>query len=270
MFPIVHSYANKQLALQNKLNMDATQTKLYLLGGILPDLVAAMGLDRNYGHQMGKEFYCWCEKNAKDALPFAYGAWLHGADPAGLDYYADECWQGGNGWCFQLCTPYMNMVQKACNIPEKWALWKGHNFVEMAMELITCELDSNIANQLVEARLDVEALAAADAILHLFAKTQQGIPSKIYRKLPAIFALEGISANTLAARYQTQLEKRHQIEGSDVSAMAEIILIIKEKEGSQYMPWLNKAEGLMQEAMQNAIKNFEQLRGKEYGNHIIG
>jgi hypothetical protein len=254
----VHTYANKQLAVQNKLKLDQTQTKLYILGGILPDLVSAMGLDRNYGHQMGKEFYFWCKENADDALAFAYGAWLHGADPVGLDYYADECWHGGNGWCFQKCVPYMDMVERACNIPPKWALWKGHNFVEMAMELVTCELEPTLADELVAARLDNEAVAAADEILHFFAKTEKGVPAKIYRKLPAIFALEGINPVTLAERYKTQLEIRHQIAGSDTGAMAAIIDTVKIKEGREYLPWLNEANTLMQEAINNFQKIWEE------------
>ena len=263
MFPIVHTYANKRLALQNKLKLDQTQIKLYILGGIMPDLAIGMGLSRNYGHQMGKEFYYWCEQNAKDALPFAYGAWLHGTDPAGLDYYSDEHWHGGNGWCFQKCTPYMNMVEKACHIPKEWALWKGHNFIEMAMELVTCDLEPTIPEELVEARLDHEAVSTADALLHLFAKTESGLPTEMYHKVPAIFALEGTTAHTLAERYKTQLKRMHQIENANASAIAEIIQTIKEEEGKNYIPWLDEATDFMQ-------KEIKRVREENHGEKTIG
>lgn len=254
MFPLAHNLLITRLLANPAYDLAARlsplQTKLLKVGGIMPDLVSGFGMERNYGHEMGKAFYQYLAANHPEYCSFGLGMWLHGTDPCGFDYYADEHWQQGpRGWCFQKCTPYIPRVIKACNLPEKWGLWKGHNFVEMAAELEAIHAYPNLSDDLLEARNDHEVIAVVTQLLTEFAEADPTRIPLMVEKVDEIFALKGVTADSLAEKYSLQLVNRHQIHGSDVAAMAGIIRDMQAALKEEFWQWLQEVEGLIQTAI---------------------
>ncbi len=235
MFPIVHFLLEK-----NVLKKDSP---LLILGGALPDLASFMGWDRNVAHAMGADFWQWCATNRPDSADLARGIILHGMDPKGLDFYADEKWPGNErGWCFMLGEPFKNKVQKACNLPDKWALWKSHNFAEMCMELAANKIDPTLGPAIVAASQNEEALALASGCLAQYTGLPAEKIERGFRFLPHIFALEDVGPDNLIDAYIIQLERRHDIKSHNKTAMIEVLAEMHEECGPQLDGFLQKVE----------------------------
>lgn len=248
MFPLVHWYFGKRMA---------APSSLLALGGTLPDLGGGMGLERNRAHVAGKELYAWCKQEAPELLPAAQGMIVHGVDPKGVDYYADEAWSGGErGWCFQLCEPFVPQVIKACALPEKWGLWKGHNFVEMAMELVVKELEPSLSDELMQASADKGAIDALTAGLKNCFDLEEPRIRQMLGLLPVIFSIEDTTAQSLAQHYKENLARMYDIQNSDVSAMTELLLEIKETYQKDFTPWATIVEEKVREDLTAFEKTF--------------
>ncbi len=127
-------------------------------------------------------------EQAPELIPAAQGMIIHGVDPKGVDYYADEHWgTGERGWCFQLIEPFVPRVIDACALPAEWGLWKGHNFIEMAMELVTQEINPALTGDIMTAAKDPVAIAALiQGLKYCFGLPENRIQHK-FNLVPVIF-----------------------------------------------------------------------------------
>ena len=255
MFPLAHNFLvqrlldNPHYGLSRKLNQ--MEINLLRLGSVAPDLVAAMGMDRNYGHLMGKELYAYCKEDLPEALPFAFGVWSHGADPCGFDYYADEHWQDGKGWCFQKCLPYIDAVVEACNLPPEWGLWKAHNFVEMVAEMECDRVMPDLGSRLIVAKDDDEALEIAAKVLTEFGKADYNLIKPVFQTVSDIFTVADVTPDKLGIKYGEQLIRRHDIYGSHPDQMASIIETIARDLKDEYWDWYNTVEAMIIKELQS-------------------
>ncbi len=248
IFPLVHLYFAEKVS--------GNFHPLLALGGMVPDLGRGMGLDRNRAHVAGKEFYIWCMEQAPELIPAAQGMIIHGVDPKGVDYYADEHWgTGERGWCFQLIEPFVPRVIDACALPAEWGLWKGHNFIEMAMELVAQQINPTLTGNIMTAVKDPVAIAALiQGLKYYFGLPEERI-QHMFNLVPVIFSLEEVNARSLAEHYKENLVRMYDIRHADVSAMTELLEEIKERYQGEFLPWASFVEV----AIVENIAGFERI-----------
>ena len=226
MFPLSHFFINKQLA---------TVTPLLTLGGMWPDISAGCCMERGISHNMGRDFLYFCRKNQPHALDLAWGILYHGATPEGADYYADEFWPGGEkGWCFQKGRKYIPDIAKATKLPDDFLWWKSHNFVEMALELITFERNPKINTQILSLAADTSAQAIAVKALKAYYPISEQKTVEIFANIANIFVLKEINIHVYAENQAKALKRRFGICDFDISAMEKIIWQIKSEIAPEY------------------------------------
>ncbi|MEG1500740.1 MAG: hypothetical protein RR396_02175 [Clostridiales bacterium] len=235
MFPIVHHFANK------KFNKDFSP--LLVFGGLFPDLASGMGLERNWAHNMGADFYAWAEKNSpQSAIPLARGILCHGSKPNGLDYYADEYWPGGKkGWCFQQGQNWLEEVKYSTHLPDNLIWWKAHNFIEMCLELLMTEKYPLLNKEILTSLADTSYEKEAVDLFSLYTSVDKKIIRDVFRKVPQIFALEEVSAGELAKKQAQAFALRHQVFDADIVAMSETISAMCQEIEALYPSFLDTA-----------------------------
>ncbi|MCL2677973.1 MAG: hypothetical protein FWE85_02845 [Clostridiales bacterium] len=215
MFPLIHFYLNKQLR---------PPTPFLALGGLFPDLGNICGLERQRSHYMGRDFFSWCESRAPHALDLARGVFYHGSTPGGADYYADEFWPGGEkGWCFQKGRPFMAQVARATCLPTDFIWWKSHNFVEMALELITIERQPLLNRELLALVEDEPAQTEAARLLSLYAGLDEAQTRGAFGRIKEIFTIEEVSPTALAQSQARAFERRFNVRNASVPLMAALL-----------------------------------------------
>jgi len=216
MFPLTHVLTARTL-------LESSQHQV-VLGGIFPDLGNTVGLNRQIAHEMGTGFLEFCRERNRGFLYFAWAIITHGSKPNGLDYFADEYFNGqAPGYCFQRAVPLVDKVITACALPPEMGLWKAHNFVEMAYEVIAVERYPFLSDLVLETLNDRVAISGCAEVLGQYFNVDISRIGATFRNLPGYFCLSGITPVRLAEKYAVHLKERHQITGSNVAAMAEII-----------------------------------------------
>ena len=246
MFPLAHNFLMKRIMENPKYQLDkmldSLQQNLILVGSVFPDLAAGMGMHRDYAHLMGEDVYRYCYDFCPENIPFAFGVWAHGADPCGFDYYADEHWGDGKGWCFQKCAPYIDEVVKACNLPQEWGLWKAHNFVEMMAEMECAAECPDLGSSLVNAKNDPEVLQRVFRVVTEYGGAISDQVRPVINSIDEIFAITAVTPQTLGEKYADQLVRRHGITGSNPEHMAEILTCISRDLRGEFWEWYDQVE----------------------------
>ncbi|MCL2817460.1 MAG: hypothetical protein FWD39_03615 [Clostridiales bacterium] len=215
MFPLIHFHLNKQLC---------APTPFLALGGLFPDLGSFCGLERQRSHYMGRDFFSWCKTHALHALDLAKGVFYHGSTPGCVDYYADECWPGGEkGWCFQKGLPFMPQVVQATCLPPEFVWWKSHNFVEMALELVINERRPRLRPELLALAEDKAAQGEAAALLSLYAGLDEAVLRGALGRIKEIFTIERVDPPAFAQSQARAFARRFGIHGASVPRMAALI-----------------------------------------------
>lgn len=232
MFPLTHA-----LVAQNLIKNIGPRV---ILGGVFPDLANVIGLNRDATHEMGEDFYRFCRVYNEDFLDFAQAVISHGANPAGLDYYADQSYQGQDrGYCFQRGMPLVDQVVKTCGIPPQMGLWKAHNFIEMAFDVISAELYPSLADQFLTALEDGAALKDCSYILGRYFQLDGIKIEDAFLRMPGFFCLTDVTPFHLAKKYAVQLKKRHGVLTADPEAMSEVIQKAREMVEGEFLPFIN-------------------------------
>lgn len=249
MFPLAHNFMTDRLLTDARppfdRNFSQAERRLMLVGSILPDFVAGMGLNRDFWHERGAEFYSFTEKNLPEAEPLALGVWLHGIDGCGFDTYADEVWQGKLGWCFLKCLPYIPDAVIACNLPRQYALWKAHNLVEMAAELEIAAHHPTLGKELMTALHDEEVMQMICRALGEFAAADESRVRPILQTMEQRFSILNVSAEDCAEKYLNQLKRRHDIIGGSREALASLLEQIRTDLKDEMWQWFDEVHELM-------------------------
>jgi hypothetical protein len=118
-----------------------------VLGSIFPDTVIKCCLTYDQTHNIGWGLYDYFSEYAEEYLDFAKAMVTHTVTPKGLDFYGDEEYGSGyKGYCFQKAAAIEKEVIEACNIPDKFGLWKAHNFIEMGIEMNITYTEKELVN----------------------------------------------------------------------------------------------------------------------------
>ena len=242
MFPIVHYYVN--------IHNFGTVPHLMALGGLYPDLASAMGVNRNYAHQMGIPFYEYCQEQAPDALPLALGIISHGINPHCVDYYADEHWPNcEKGWCFEEGRNWLDRIAAVTTLPEEFLWWKSHNFVEIACEVLTITANPGLNTEIITAINDNKALSYAARVLADFTGCNANKCIEIFQRTPHIFALQSVDPFSLAEKQAQSFASRHNVHGCNIKGMAELIEDISASLKDSYPPYMQQSMALVKENM---------------------
>ncbi|WP_148135634.1 hypothetical protein [Candidatus Formimonas warabiya] len=211
-----------------------------ILGGIFPDLGTAIGLNRDVTHAMGRDFYQFCREGNPEFLDFAQAVISHGSDPRGLDYYADQSFAGKDtGYCFQRAVPLVDKVVAACGIPPDMGLWKAHNFIEMAYEVIAVEKHPHLTESVFQALSDDQTVHRCSQVLARYFGLDTGKIEMTFRQMPHFFCLSQVTPLHLAEKYAVQLEKRHQVHTADIAAMTGVIQEAREQVEEEFPLFIN-------------------------------
>jgi len=132
-------------------------------------------------------------------------------------------------YSFEEARPYAAQAAEICRLPADMGWWKAHNFVEMALEWLLARQAPSLAGQLQQA-----FEAAAGPVLHpALARLIPHLATffgqdgkRLIHSLPAMapfLAIGQVTPDTLAERYQRQVQLKHGVEAIQVSRAAALI-----------------------------------------------
>lgn len=139
MYPLSHIYVSYRTLNQ----MDPPTA----LGSVLPDILVGTGIPWRKAHHSTEAPFQ--EHLISPALRL--GAALHGIDLPGLDYFSDISYQNGKGYAYQKAALIESDV-KEIGVQPDHALWRGHNFIEMAIEIELSQQHPELWQYLFEAQ----------------------------------------------------------------------------------------------------------------------
>lgn len=139
MYPLSHIYVSYRA-----LNQMDSHTAL---GSVLPDILVGTGIPWRKAHHSTKAPF----QEHLTSPSLRLGAALHGIDLPGLDYFSDISYQNGKGYAYQKASLIENDVMEMGVQPDH-ALWRGHNFIEMAIEIKLSQQHPELWQYLFEAQ----------------------------------------------------------------------------------------------------------------------
>lgn len=203
MYPQTHVYFAE--------NVLGKQGDIITLGSILPDMIIGKHVSHYEAHCKGMEIYNLISKDS--LLPdLKKAVSTHGFAPKGLDYYGDEKFLDyERGYCFEKARPFIAKTVAACNIPEEMGWWKAHNIIEMGIETIISATDHY--HQRVESALYNKTLIhrVDNMLQELLGENSVGFAHQVER-FAGFIEMERATAESLAKKYSTQMQRRHHVE----------------------------------------------------------
>lgn len=112
---------------------------------------------------------------------------------------------------------------RVCRLPEELGLWKAHNFIEMAAEVIVFREHFHLAGRLGRVLVDSSVLEAVGGVVAAALEVDKDAVAAALSRLPGYLEVGDISPRHLAAKYQVQLNHRHGVEGSCLDDVEELI-----------------------------------------------
>lgn len=215
MFPITHIWFSKRVL--------GYANNMTVLGSVFPDTVIKCCLTYDQTHNAGWKLYDYFKEQSEEHLDFARAMVTHTVNPRGLDFYGDEEYgEGYKGYCFQKAVEIEKEVIAACNIPEKFGLWKAHNFIEMGIEMNITDSEKGLMDMFRIALNDRTLVREISNHLDRYFGLQDKSVADCFCRFTNFMELKELSSIALASRYNSQMEVKHGI-NIDVSKCSEII-----------------------------------------------
>lgn len=213
MFPLTHLYTAKAaLGYENRLTA---------LGALFPDYGAFLGIGRNLCHEMSLDMYHYAAEFFPDHIDFALGALTHGTALPGIDWYADEEYHGLRpGFCFQKGELICDAVAECCKLPANMALWKTHNIMELAFDVITEKRCPGLGG------IVLDAVSSSDFCVDFLSSYLCHAPEEIYEMFAEVtgyFSFDGTDLEDMADKFILSLKRRHNITGCDKKSLIKLI-----------------------------------------------
>lgn len=190
MYPLTHLYVTQQVL--GYLN------KASALGSILPDILTGAGQKWQQAHNF----------KVLDGLEpdIIRGDLIHGSYLPGLDYYSDCAYMGREGFAFQHAV-YLRQELLELELPKEHILWRGHNFIEMAVEINLNKIHNHLWSYLEEASTD---LALKKQIYQVMVYYNLDNPNSLDSTLTRFLSIRG-QEELLAEDYAQKLNKIYQL-----------------------------------------------------------
>lgn len=204
MFPITHIWFSKRVL--------GYINNMTVLGSVFPDTVIKCCLSYDQTHNIGWGLHEYLRNYSEEYLDFARAMATHTVNPKGLDFYGDEEYGDGyKGYCFQKAVEIEKEVIEACNIPNKFGLWKAHNFIEMGIEMNIVDSEKGLADIFNKGLSDGLMVQELSSKLDKYFRLQGGSVADCFSKFTNFMELEDISSFALANRYNAQMQVKHGI-----------------------------------------------------------
>lgn len=215
MFPITHIWFSRRIL--------GYINNITALGSVFPDTVIKCCLTYDQTHNAGWGLYDYFKKHSEEYLDFTRAVVTHTVNPKGLDFYGDqEYGDGYKGYCFQKAAGIEKEVIAACNIPEKFGLWKAHNFIEMGIEMNITDSEKGLVDIFNKALSDRHLVLELSSHLDKYFGLQDRSVADCFSKFTDFMELKDLSSLALANRYNTQMQAKHGI-NIDISKCSDII-----------------------------------------------
>ncbi|MHB1393363.1 MAG: hypothetical protein ACYCYE_09865 [Clostridia bacterium] len=194
-----------------------------VLGSVFPDTVIKCCLTYDQTHNVGWGLYEYFRNHREEYLDFARAMVTHTVNPRGLDFYGDEEYGSGyKGYCFQKAVEIEKDVIAACNIPDKFGLWKAHNFIEMGIEMNIANSESELVNIFHKGLTDSYLIHELSPYIDKYFGLTDGSVADCFSRFTGFIELRELSSLALANRYSTQMQVKHGIK-IDISKCSDII-----------------------------------------------
>ena len=204
MFPITHIWFSRRVL--------GYINNMTVLGSVFPDTVIKCCLTHEQTHNVGWGLYEYLRNNSEEYLDFARAVVTHTVNPKGLDFYGDEEYGDGyKGYCFQKASEIEKEVIAACNIPEKFGLWKAHNFIEMGIEMNITDSEKGLVDIFNKGLSDKPMVQGLSYHLDKYFGLQDRSVADCFSKFTDFMRSKDLSSLALASRYNTQMQVKHGI-----------------------------------------------------------
>lgn len=216
MFPLTHIYTAKAVL--------GYENNLTALGSLFPDYGAFLGIGRNLCHEMSIDMYHYATEHFPDHVDFALGALTHGTALPGIDWYADEEYHGIRpGFCFQKGELICDEAAKCCNLPQNIALWKTHNIIEMAFDVITEKRHPGIGQAVLRA-VPQAGQPFCSAYLQSYLNRSADEIRAMFTEVTNYFSFDGNNIEEMADKFIRSLERRHNIKNCKKDDLIALLL----------------------------------------------
>ncbi len=190
MFPLTHLYVNQEVT--------GTMTPELALGSVLPDILAGLGISWDRSHAL-KPCEGW-------PLDIQRGDALHGVGLPGLDHFTDQSWNKGPGYAFSKARHIADRM-KGLGLPDSDLIWRGHNQVEMAIEIQIGHTHRQLFRHLKAAHEDRALLRVVEQKI----RSLYGVTGAI-SPLIAHFLHLNADPDVLSAQYARRLNQHYRLE----------------------------------------------------------
>ena len=215
MFPLTHLYTAKEVL--------GYENAMTALGAMFPDFGSVLGAGRNLCHEMGVDMWHYAMESDKDHADFALGVLTHGTALPGIDWYADESYHGLRpGFCFQLGEEIAAEAAKACNLPPNMAVWKAHNIIEMAFDVIT-ERKHPCIGAFAYGLLVAPPETVCTGFLQNYLRCTKEDTVMMFRDVLAWHSFDGNDIEDMATKFIVSLERRHGITHCHLGELLKLI-----------------------------------------------
>lgn len=204
MFPMTHIWFSRRVL--------GYFNNMTVLGSVFPDTVVKCCFTHDQTHNIGWGLYEYFSKFAEQHLDFARAVVTHTVNPKGLDYYGDEEYGNGyKGYCFQKAAEIEKEVIEACNIPEKFGLWKAHNFIEMGIEMNIVLSNKELLNIFHSGLSDTSLICLISSHLDKYFELKDRSVADCFSKFTDLMELSDLTSSAFAKRYNKQMQVKHGI-----------------------------------------------------------
>lgn len=196
------------------------------LGSVFPDMAIGAGVNRDVSHNSGKQLFEFLRQEGR-LQDFALANITHGVTPDGLDYYGDEKNPPyERGYCFEKGRSLVDDTIKACHIPPEMGWWKAHNIVEMGIEMRICS-SGEYGRCLYRALHNRELIESVSERLGEFYGVGTMPFARRMSSFPSYIDLSDSTAESLAAKYDYQMQYKHRI-SINIQEVARLIRLASE------------------------------------------
>ncbi|HHX51145.1 MAG TPA: hypothetical protein GX711_06880 [Clostridia bacterium] len=203
MYPLTHLYVTARVL--------GELTPALALGSILPDLLVGTGIPWSKAHQpLDLDI-----TNRLENQEIALGAIIHGIDLPGLDYFSDLSYKDEKGYAYQLAACLETEILQL-GVHQDHVLWRGHNFIEMGVEVLLNEHHPHLWLFLEKARILTHL---QDEVQLLVLELRAKRPEFIDNILDRFLKMRG-QKNVLAKDYSLKLAAFYQISLSEKQSLS--------------------------------------------------
>lgn len=219
MFTMTHMYFSYELL---------EKSHAVTLGAMFPDTFIFSTLTYQQTHSNARELVAFCKAKYPQYISFAQSVLLHET----LDYFGDKNWEdSGVGYCFINGRDLVSDIMRVYGTQdESFAVFKAHNFIEMAIQVLLVETYPELPGLFREAINDKAIIAELSSMLGEYYGVDSEVIERSFLRFPTVVEYDDPSPNNMIAKsnLQTLIKNKKTIDIEDgiklISQAREILL----------------------------------------------